>query len=520
MMLSLTQFVQRAAQVNRKGTATICEGRRRSWGEAADRISRTAAVLRSLSLDSGDRVAILAPNSDTYLEYLFAVAWAGGVIVPVNPRLAPPEIGHVLRDCGARILITTTTFADLIAGIRTDLPDLAHIVFVGNEKPPAGALVHEALIAAATPIDNAGRGDDDLYALFYTSGTTGEPKAAMITHGGLFLNILQWITGVGVTGQDRFLIIPPMFHAAGAANSIAVAALAATACIMPRFDILEGLRLIQEERLTKLPLIATMLDMMLRHPQVGEFDLSSVSRITYGASPIPEDLLARAMAALPGARFLQIYGQTESGPTVTVLPHEYHVTEGPLAGKLKSAGIPFIGVAVCILDQTGHELPAGVPGEIAVRGPGVSPGYWNQPEATAAARCNGWWRTGDAGHLDEDGFLYVTDRVKDMIISGGENIYPAEIERVLLAHEAVAECAVIGIPSEKWGEQVHAIVRLTPGKTTTADALSAHCRAHLADYKCVRSFEFRTEPLPLTPSAKVLKRELRRPYWQNKGRSI
>lgn len=519
-MLSLTHFVQRAGRINCHGPATICAGRRRNWGEVSDRIGRTAAALRDLSLADGDRVALLMPNSDTMFEYLFAVAWAGGVVVPLNQRLAPPEISHALEDCGARILVTTQDFVASLADFRSTLPALAHIIILDGTNGADGALAHEALIADALPIADAGRGGDDLYALFYTSGTTGEPKATMITHAGLFVNILQWIAGVGVTGQDRFLIIPPMFHAAGAANSIAVAALAATACILPRFDLLEGLRLIQEERLTKLPLIATMLDMMLRHPRFAEFDLSSVSRITYGASPIPEELLERAMAALPGARFYQIYGQTESGPTVTVLPHEYHVTRGPFAGKLKSAGIPFIGVEVCILDDAGNPLPPDATGEIAVRGPGVSPGYWRQPEATAAARCQDWWRTGDAGHLDTDGFLYVTDRVKDMIISGGENIYPAEIERVLLDHEAVAECAVIGIPDDQWGEQVHAIVRLVADQSATAEMLAAHCRAHLAAYKCVRSFEFRTEPLPLTPSAKVLKRELRKPWWQGRERQI
>lgn len=519
-VLSLTQFVHRAAIVNRHGVATICDGRRRSWGEVAERVRRTAAALRSLGLGPGERVAVLAPNSDTGLDYLFAVAWAGGVIVPVSTRLAPPEIAFVLRDCGARILVVAADLAAALPVIRAGCAELRHVVVIGGDRLPEGCFSHERLVAAAAPVDDAGRGGDDLYALFYTSGTTGQPKAAMITHGGLFVNILQWIAAVGVTAQDRFLIIPPMFHAAGAENSIAVAALAATACIMPRFDVLEGLRLIESERLTKLPLVATMLDMMLRHPRIGEFDLTSVSRITYGASPISEELLRRAMAALPGARFYQVFGQTEGGPTVAVLPHEYHVTEGPRAGKLKSAGIPLIGVAVCSLDEQGQELPAGGIGEIAIRGPGVSPGYWNHPEATAAATRDGWWRTGDAGYLDEDGFLYITDRVKDMIISGGENVYPAEVERVLLGHEAVAQCAVIGIPSERWGEQVHAIVCLAPGRTATAEMLDTHCRAGLAGYKCPRSFEFRTAPLPLTATAKVLKRELRAPYWQGRDRTI
>lgn len=516
-MLSLTHFLQRAAKVNGGGTATIYGDRQRNWDEVLDRVQRTAALLRQQGVVDEQRVAILGPNSDTYLEYLFAVAWAGGVIVPINTRLAAAEIIEWIEDSGAEILVVDEPFVDTIVQLRDQIPQIREVIQLGAAEIRENHIGHEEQIAALQPVEDAGRGDDDLYALFYTGGTTGRSKGVMITHGGLYINTLGWITAVRVSMQDRFLVIPPMFHAAGGENSIAVVALAATACFIPAFDVEAALGLVEEHKLTKIPLVATMLDMMISHPNIGNYDLSSVRKITYGASPIHEDLLRRAMRALPEAEFFQVFGQTEGGPTVTVLPPEYHVSEGPMSGKLKSAGIPVIGQEITILDADGKELEPGIAGEICVRGPGVSPGYWNLPEISEAAFYRGWLRTGDAGFIDEDGFLTISDRVKDMIISGGENVYPAETERALLGHPAVAECAVIGIPSEKWGEQVHAIVRLAPDQSVEEDALIKHCRDQLAGYKCPRSIEFRSEPFPLTAAAKVLKRELRKPYWDGES---
>lgn len=519
-MLSLTQFVRRAAHVNAKGIATICGDRRHTWSQFMDRVTRAAGMLQNLGLEANERVAILSPNSDTYLEYLFSVNWAGGVIVPVNTRLAAPEIVYWVNDAEAKILVVAEPFVDVISTIRGQFTHVEHIIYLGNDECPEEFLQHEKLLTEAQAVADAGRGGDDLAALFYTGGTTGRSKGVMITHQGLFINILQWINGVGVTQDDRFLIIPPMFHAAGGENSMAVVALAGTAYFMPQFDVLAALQAIESERLTKLPLVATMLDMVINHPQIDDFDLSSVEKITYGASPIHERILKRSLEVFPHANFCQIFGQTEGGPSVTALPPKYHVTEGPNAGKLKSVGLPLIGVDLTILDEAGNELPSGETGEICIRGPGVSPGYWNLPEATVETQHGGWLHSGDAGYVDEDGFLFIADRIKDMIISGGENVYPAEVEGVLLKHTAIAECAVIGIPSEKWGEQVHAIVRLEPGQSLTEEDLVTHCRQHLAGYKCVRSVEFREQPFPLSAMNKILKRELRKPYWEKEGRSI
>jgi long-chain acyl-CoA synthetase len=512
-MLALSHFVTRAALVNGNGTATIDGDRRRTWSEVLSRVQRSAASLTNLGLEAGERLAILSPNSDTYLEYLFSVNWAGGVIVPINTRLAGPEILYWLEDSGSKILVVAEPLVELVQSLRAEMSGIEHFIYLGNGPTPEGFISHEEILAAAEPAENAGRGDNDIAALFYTGGTTGRSKGVIITHAGLYINILQWIAAVGVTADDRFLIIPPMFHAAGGMNSMAVAALAATAYMMPQFDVLEGLHAIERERLTKIPLVATMLDMMVNHPQIDEFDLSSVQRITYGASPIHERILLRSLEVLPQVKFIQIFGQTEGGPAVTALAPRYHVIEGPDSGKLTSAGQPLIGTEIAILNEAGEHLPCKVPGEIAVKGPGVSPGYWNLPDVTRESRAGDFLRTGDAGYLDEDGYLFISDRIKDMIISGGENVYPAEVEAVLMTRKDIIECAVIGIPSDKWGEQVHSIVRLEAGSTLSEEELIAHCRKSLAGYKCVRSVEFRKEPFPLSATNKILKRELRKPYW-------
>tara|TARA_R110001592_G_scaffold357416_1_gene660626 strand:- start:208885 stop:210444 length:1560 start_codon:yes stop_codon:yes gene_type:complete len=519
-MLSLTQFPRRAAAINGHGIATICDGRKRTWLEFLARVQKAAGMLQNLGIEANDRVAILAPNSDTYMEYLFSVNWAGGVLVPINTRLADCEVADWINDAGAKILVVSDDFIDVLANIRNELRTVEQVICLGEDKSVAGMHSHEKLLLSSPVAADAGRKDQDLAALFYTGGTTGKSKGVMITHAGLYINILQWISAVGVTADDRFLIIPPMFHAAGGENSMAVAALAATAYIPPRFNALATLQAIEDERLTKLPVVATMLDMVVNHQQVAEFDLSSVRKITYGASPIHERVLTRSLEVFPQAEFFQVFGQTEGGPTVTVLPPKYHVTAGPHAGKLKSAGVPVIGVELKIVDDQDRQLRSGETGEICVRGAGVTPGYWNLPEATAEALRGGWMHTGDAGYLDEDGFLYIADRIKDMIISGAENVYPAEVEAVLLRHEAIIECAVIGIPSEKWGEQVHAIVRTAEGKSLTEQDLIDYCKQSLAGYKCIRSVKFTREAFPLSAANKVLKRELRKPYWENEGRSI
>jgi len=519
-MYSFTQLIQRAATVNRHGIASRFQGRSTTWGDTRDCVQRIAGALSSIGIAGGDRVAILATNSDSYFQWLFAIPWAGGVVVPVNTRWSADEIVHCLDDSGSRILIVDQAFYAVAQDIRGRLKTVKHLVCVGCTSVPDGDASLEVLMAACKPVVDAGRGGSDLLALYYTGGTTGRSKGVMLTHEGMIINTLQWAFEIGVGRDDLLLIVAPMFHLVGGLNSVAAALLAAGVCVVPRFDVRNLLHTIAEQKVSKVAMVPTMINALVSHPDIGAFDLSSLSRISYGGSPISETLLRRTLEALPHVRLYQVYGQTEGGPNISVLRPEDHKLTDDLKGRLASAGQPIVGTEVAIHDEGDAVLSCGQIGEICVRGLTVSPGYWNLPEVTAEANRGGWLHTGDAGYLDEDGFLYIVDRVKDMIITGGENVYSQEVENVLYEHPAVAECAVFGIPDERWGERVHAVVRLREGHSACREQLIAHCRHHLAAYKCIRSVDFRVEPFPLSGANKILKRELRAPYWAARERQL
>ena len=338
-----------------------------------------------------------------------------------------------------------------------------------------------------------------------------------MTHKGIVINELQWISALGLTRHESLMVVAPMFHAAGALNAIGTTALGCKVVLVGTFDLDAMLADIEKHQITKIGLIVVMLEMIARHPKLTDYDLSSVQKISYGGSPITDTALKMAQSVFPNGEFYQVYGQTEGGPTVSILPPEYHV---PGSDKIRSAGLPLIGTEIMIADENGQSVQQGEIGEIWVAGPGVSPGYLNLEALTCESRSGKWLKTGDAGCLDQDGFLFIQDRIKDMIISGGENVYPSEIENALMKFEGMAECAVIGIPSDKWGEQVHAITRLEDGVEASEQDIVAHCRTWLAGYKTPRSVEIWTEPLPVSPSAKILKSKLREPHWIGRERKI
>jgi long-chain acyl-CoA synthetase len=485
------------------------------------RVPALAGALAKAGVQAGDRVAILSANSDFYFQYFFAVPWAGGVITPINARLAPPEALYWLEDSGSRILLVDAPFVSLVESIRAPLvAQGTALVYIGDGPAPAGYEDLRTLLKDAAPIVDAGREGEDLFAIYYTGGTTGRSKGVMLTHGRLLVNMMQWLLGTGVTAEDRLLLVAPMFHMVAALNGLIAALLAAGVVILPKFDVDLVLRTIAEQRVSKAALVPAMIDALLASPDIRRYDLGCLQRISYGGAPMPEALLRRALELLPQTRFIQIYGQTEGGPNIAALGHEQHVLSGAGAQRLRSAGQPLPGVDVAILDHAGQRCRFGDRGEICVRGPGVSPGYWNRPEEWAAAHHGPWLRTGDIGYFDEDGYLYIVDRLKDMIVTGGVNVYSAEVENALHSHPAVAECAVIGVPDARWGERVHAIVRLQPGAICTAEALTAHCRTLLADFKCPRSIDLVAEPLPRTGVNKILKQQLRAPYWREHSRSV
>ncbi|MCY1401915.1 Long-chain-fatty-acid--CoA ligase [compost metagenome] len=379
---------------------------------------------------------------------------------------------------------------------------------------------YEALLAGVAPVADAARRGDDLLGIFYTGGTTGFPKGVMLSHANLCsAGLALHSEGLSAPG-GTYLHAAPMFHLADMGVAMPHWIEGNTHSIIPAFAAELTLDTLERDRVSHLLLVPTMIQMLVDHPAMRQpRDLGALRTLVYGASPISEAVLDRAMTALPGVDFVQAYGMTELSPVATILPPRYHSQEGRSLGKLRSAGRASYCTEVRIVDAEDRELPRGSVGEVVVRGPNVMQGYWNNPEQTAAAIRGGWMHTGDGGYMDEDGFVFVVDRVKDMIISGGENVYSAEVENALAQHSAVAACAVIGIPSAEWGESVHAVVVRKPGASVAAEELIVHCKRLIAGYKCPRSVDFR-EALPLSGAGKILKTELRKPYWTGKGRQV
>ena len=519
-MPRITQFLRRAVQTNASGIATLDGDRQQDWTTFHHRVERLAGALHALGFQPGDRIGILSLNNDRYLESFFGLAWAGVVFVPINTRLALPEIEYWLTDSACSGLLVDDNFVPALQQLRPRLPALRHVIHLGDTPTLPDQHGYEALIAAASPIPDAGRRGDDLAGIFYTGGTTGRSKGVMLSHANILANAQNIYPGTLVDPDTCFIHAAPMFHLADGAMTFLVTAYGGRHVFMTRFEPGALLRLIQAEKVTHMLIVPTMINMLVHHPDVDKHDLSSIRHMTYGASPMPEAVIRRALTVFPKARFTGAYGQSEASPVMTLLPHAYHCFDGPYAGRIKSAGQTVIGCEIRIHDADDNPVSHGTVGEICGRGPLIMLGYWNQPELTAHTLRKGWLHTGDGGYLDDDGFLYVVDRVKDMIVSGGENVYSAEVEEALYSHPAVAECAVIGVPDDRWGEQVHAIVRLKSGQLATDRELIAHCHTLIANYKCPRSLQIREEPLPLSGAGKILKSDLRKPFWQGRDKRV
>ncbi|MFK0087309.1 long-chain-fatty-acid--CoA ligase [Pseudomonas sp. NPDC090755] len=510
----LTQGLQRAIQQTPDRIVTICGERRRTFAEFGERVARLAGALQHLGMHAGDRVSMLAVNSDRYIEYIYGTWWAGGVLNPVNIRWATAEIVYSLDDCDTRLLLVDDHFLPLVEGIRATARHAPVCIYVGDGQVPQGMLDYESLLAAAEPVADAGRGGEDLACIMYTGGTTGFPKGVMQTHLNLWSACLQRLAEVHQTRDQRDLHVMPLFHIAGLARIVCSFMIGSTQVIVPTFDAGEVLRLLEEEQVSDAILVPTMILGLLAHPDFSRRNLQHLQRMTYGASPSVGAMIEQVVAKLPHLALSHSYGLTEACPIVSTNPPHNHSPQARKSGLVASVGRGGLGVLVKIVDEQGEEVPRGTVGEIIVRGPNIMQGYWNKPEETAKALRDGWLYTGDGGYMDPQGYLFIVDRLKDMIVSGGENVYSAEVENVLARHPAVALCAVIGVPHPQWGEAVHAVVVCKPGVEASEEAIRTHCREYIASYKCPKSVEFR-DALPLTGAGKVLKRDLRDSYRAN-----
>jgi long-chain acyl-CoA synthetase len=504
----MTQCLQRTLQQNPEHLATIFGDRRQTYRQFGERVARLAGALQNLGMAAGDRVGMLALNCDRYLEYIMGVWWGGGVLNPVNIRWSVAEIVYSLDDCATGILIVDEHFAAMAEGICKSARQAPRFIYAGDGEVPPGMLGYEQLIAQALPVEDAGRGGEDLACIMYTGGTTGFPKGVMQSHLNLWSACMPRMVDMPPIRDGRLLHVAPLFHVAGMARALIQFMAGESHVLLSGFDAAEVLRVIERERITETLLVPTMILALLAHPDFDRHDLGSLKRLTYGASPSAGEMVEQVLARLPDLELSHSYGLTEACPVVSSNLPCNHTPQARQRGLSRSVGRGGLGVNVKIVDPQGQEVSRGTVGEIIVRGPNIMQGYWNKPEETARALRDGWLYTGDAAYMDEQGYLFIVDRLKDMIVSGGENVYSAEVENVLARHPAVALAAVIGVPHEQWGEAVHAVVVRKPGAQVDAEQLRLHCREFIAGYKCPKTVEFRDE-LPLSAAGKVLKRQLR-----------
>lgn len=514
--MQLTQGLKRAVGLHRGAVAVTCGERHFRWEELVDRVARLAGGLRAIGMAPGDRVAMLGENSHRSIELYYGPCWGGGAFVPLNPRLSEAEILAQLRDAAPMALILDPVLAARAERFRAEVPSLKAVMTGGAEAMP-GTRAYEALIAGSEPAEDAMRGGDDLAALFYTGGTTGRAKGVMLSHGNLVANALNTLILSRLEAPPVQLHAGPLCHLAAGGRVFTNTLAGGRHVMLARFRPAELLALVECERITGMSVVPTMIGMLLAEPALGTADISSLRVINYGGSPMPVAVLTRFMERLPHVAFGQSYGMTELSPIATHLSPADHRAGGP---RLASAGRAVTTAEIGIMDEGDRLLPPGAAGEVVVRGPIVMQGYWRQPELTARTVRAGWMHTGDVGYLDEAGYLFIVDRKKDMIVSGGENVYSIEVEDAIHRHPAVAQCAVIGVPHASWGEAVHAVVVLRAGHALELEELVQHCRAHIAGFKCPRSLELRAEALPLSGVNKVNKALLREPHWRGQVRGV
>ncbi len=514
----LGDILERNARLNPEREALVFGTTRLSYRAFDEAANRLANALRGLGVAKGDRVAILLRNCLEYEIAVFGIAKAGAVIVPVNFRLNPEEIRFILTHAHAQVVITADEYLDLLASVKGELGDVKTWLSVSPGTRQTFAF-DTVLAAGAAERPNVEIREDDLAYIFYTSGTTGLPKGAMITHGNITASAHIGALELRVRHEEIALFSIPLFHGGGGSIPLGFFLMGATV-VIAEYEPERVAALIQQERITTATFVPAMILFLMNSPARSRYDLTSLKKLIDGAAPMPTDRLTAVILEW-GVEFYNIYGLTETAPYISVLhPEDFTLTGAPeKVRRLGSVGREVIGVEARVVDTTGCEVGPGAVGEIIARGPNFTRGYWNAPAETAQAIRQGWFYTGDVATLDEERYLYIVDRKKDVIISGGENIASVEVEAALYQHPAVLEAAVIGVPDEHWGEAVKGVVVLREGAVVSASELIDYCRTQLASYKKPRSIDF-IQVLPRNPSGKVLKHQLREPYWRGHVRRV
>jgi long-chain acyl-CoA synthetase len=515
------QTLDRARRLFPKVEAIVDGDHRFTYAELGERVDRLAGALAGAGLEPGARAGVLMQNRHEYTEVYFAAEKAGAVLAPLNQRLAPPEIAFILNDAEATHLILDAAHLPLYEACAAGLTTIRSLVIVDAEdalpltRHPA--LAYERALAEAAPMREPVRQwkPDDMVQLYYTSGTTGRPKGVMLTQANVIANAQHGIMILHFDDRDVWIHATPMFHLADAWASWTITWVGGRHVYLRDFTPTGYLSALQEHRVTVSLLVPTMINAIVNDPHVRDFDVSSLRLLTFGASPMPVDRLKAAMAVFPDVVFMQLYGMTETAPFATALRYDAETVNGPehVARRLASCGRAIPGVDARVVRDDGTEVAPGEVGEIVMRGPNVMAGYWRQPEVSAETLRGGWMHSGDMATVDDEGYIFIVDRKKDMIITGGENVYSTEVENALYQHPAVLEAAVIGVPDPYWGERVHAVVVLKQGHTLEPQALADFCRRFIAGYKIPRSVEF-VDALPKTGSGKIQKSEIRDRYWR------
>ncbi|HYE47812.1 MAG TPA: fatty acid--CoA ligase [Caulobacter sp.] len=501
--------------------ALTFEGRETSFAAFNRHTNQVANALLAEGIGRGQRIAYVGKNSDHYFELLFGAAKIGAVMTPIGWRLAPPEVAYIIGDSEAPIVFVgpeVIGHSEEVAAHLSYRPKVVAMEADGAEGRPLYEAWRDAAPDSDPGVDIA---ESEVAVQLYTSGTTGRPKGAMLTHANILSGRRAAAEAQMAWNQwgpdDVSLVAMPVAHIGGTGWGIVGLYNGAKGVVAREFDPFKVLDFIERDRISKMFMVPAALQIVVRQPRAREVDYSRLKYILYGASPIPLDLLRECMEVF-GCGFCQQYGMTETCGTIVYLPPEDHKPEG--SPRMRAAGLPMPGVEIKVVDEAGNSVPTGTVGEVATRSVANMPGYWKLPEATASTiGADGWLRTGDAGYLDEDGYLYIHDRVKDMIISGAENIYPAEVESAVYGYPAVAEVAVIGIPDETWGEAVKAVVALKPGMTATPEEIIAFARGRIAAFKAPKSVDF-IDALPRNASGKILRKDLREPYWAGRKRRV